>query len=127
MRIIFLLLIALSAARPAHAQDHALVALGTGLLASAIFDVETTFAAFDRSGGEANPIMRPFVNAGRVPTYAMKSVAVAGILWGSHHLRSRGRWWWFVPGTAVAVAWTVIGFHNLGIDAPPAGQITITF
>ena len=70
--------------------DTKFVIVASSLVASTIFDVEATFAAIKNpaiSVREANPIMRPFVNAGRPATYAFLGGVNTGMVYVSYRMK----------------------------------------
>jgi len=121
MKILCVLLaIALSACATTGEKkvtDGEFLAASGYLVAMTIFDVETTFAAIRNGAHEANPVMKPFVNNGRVATYAF-TLAIDGlILWAAHEMRTsenKGfmKTWWILPGIA-GTAHGVAGGLNL--------------
>lgn len=88
--------------------------LFAALQASTIYDMETTFRTLDRcpTCREGNPIMRPFVSAGRPATYAFTTGINLLALHTSLQLRKAHKKWWYVP-SAVAIGIHVFaGIHN---------------
>lgn len=75
-----------------------------------VYDIETTFAAVKNGGYEANPILRPFVESGRSPTYVFASATTAASIYASYKTKRKGYdKWWLIPlinGTIHAAAGT---------------------
>ena len=89
------------------------------LTAATIFDVETTFYRLNHCDAcqEANPIMRPFIERGRLATYAF-SVAVNGVVMVlSRRMYDRGDTWWRVGPLAFTIVHAIAGTLNLCLDA----------
>ena len=80
--------------------------------AATVYDAETTFSGMGEGGRELNPIMRPFVNAGRVPTYAALAALMTGQAAGSKYLKDRGSDWWWAPQALTAIGHLVAGRLN---------------
>lgn len=79
---------------------------------SSVFDAETTFRGLDRGYSEVNPLMRPVVEAGRVPTYLTLGGLGALTSIASNELRKRGTPVWWVPLVAGTLGHTVAGLLN---------------
>jgi len=97
------------------AQDAKFWTASTALQASSIYDIETSFGAFNRGAYEANPIMRPFV-ANRTSAYAVVSGINVGVMFASHRLRhstspTARKLWWVIPVVATS-AHIFAGVHN---------------
>lgn len=72
----------------ARVVDTNFVLVTSSLVTSMIFDVETTFVAIKNPNvREGNPIMRPFVNAGKPATYAFLGGVDAGIVYASYRMK----------------------------------------
>ncbi|TSC91164.1 MAG: hypothetical protein G01um10142_103 [Parcubacteria group bacterium Gr01-1014_2] len=78
----------------------------SSLVASMVFDVETSFAGIKKhpeiNTREGNPVMKLFVNAGRPATYALLSGAEAGLVSISYWMKKSKKpairkIWWAVP------------------------------
>lgn len=86
--------------------DTKFLEVSTFLVASTIFDVETTFAAIKKSGGhEGNPLVRPFIERGRLPTYAVQFGLDAVFLFIAYEIKKSDnpriqRTWWVLPSIA---------------------------
>lgn len=92
------------------------------LTAATIFDVETTFYRLDHCDAcqEANPIMQPFIERGRLATYAF-SLAVNGVVMVlSRRMYDRGDSWWRVGPLAFTIVHAIAGALNLYLD--PHGE-----
>jgi hypothetical protein len=86
------------------------------LAGASAWDVETTFRATRNcpagSCEEANPAMRPFINAGRPATYAVQGGRNAVIMYFSHRLKkSRWRGWWLPAVVGIGIH-AAVGVHN---------------
>lgn len=82
-----------------------------------IYDVETTFDCRGVTCHEANPFMRPFVNRGRVETYAAQGVLEFGFVYLSHRFRTSEnphyrRLWW-LPLAPALFGHGILGTWNL--------------
>lgn len=90
--------------------DAKFVLITSSLVASTVFDVETTFAAIKNPairGREGNPIMRPFINAGRPATYAFLGGVDTGLVYISYRMKkstnpATRKLWWIVPVVSTA-------------------------
>ena len=88
--------------------DTKFVLITSSLVVSTVFDVETTFAAIKNPNvREDNPIMRPFVNAGRPATYAFLGGVDTGIVYVSYRMKKSTnptvrKIWWVIPIVATA-------------------------
>jgi len=80
--------------------DTNFILISTYLIATTIFDVETTFVAIRNGAHEANPIMKPFIKNGRVATYGMQ-MGINTIIIGTAYLMKKDpKWnkaWWIIP------------------------------
>lgn len=83
------------------------------LVASTIFDGETTFAAIHNGAHEANGAVAPFVKMGRPAFYAMELGVDAGVLYFAYVAKRDGNKWWYVAPLILAVAHTAAGAWNL--------------
>jgi hypothetical protein len=83
------------------AIDREFIFVSVQLVASTIFDVETTFRALERPGTrELNPAMRPLVSRGRPATYIFGVGVDAGVIYLSYHMKRNPHWrklWWIIP------------------------------
>ena len=88
--------------------DTKFVLISSSLVASTVFDLETTFAAIKNPQvREGNPVMRPFVNAGRPATYAFLGGVDAGVVYLSYRMKKSPnpavrKLWWVVPVAMIA-------------------------
>ena len=104
---------------PPRATDRPYWVMYGWLTAATIFDVETTFYRLDHCDNcqEANPIMRPFIERGRLATYAF-SLAVNGVVMVlSRRMYDRGDSWWRVGPLAFTIVHAIAGTLNLYLDA----------
>lgn len=86
-------------------------------IGSTILDVESTFYALDKckTCREGNPIMRPFIEAGRPWSYAFFAVTDAGYVYCSYYFKKHDKYaWWLIPITGT-VFHTVVGVRNIKI------------
>ncbi len=111
--LMLLVLFVLSLATPVRADTELYVADGL-MIASAVYDTETFLHARKHPGirvYEGNPVLKPFMERGRVPAYlAMAAVTAGEILithklhkefkHGSHHKRF-GQGWAIFPGVVI--------------------------
>ncbi len=92
--------------------------VNTFLIGSTIYDMESTYFALDKCGNgcrERNPLMRPFVKAGRPALYAIQGSLDAGIIYASYKLKKEDKkLWWLLP-VVVTAAHSVAGTHNVRI------------
>jgi hypothetical protein len=81
-------------------QKIAFAALSTTLAVTSAADISTTFSTLDRcrTCGEANPVMRMFVQRGRHATYGAMAMIDLGTLWLSWRLAQ-------TPGTLSQYRW----------------------
>ena len=102
--IIFAILLGYGIARAEEKKivDTNFVLVSTYLVATTIFDIETTFSAIRNGVHEANPIMRPFIKRGRGATYGMQ-MGINAIVIGTSYLMKKSdnpAWnkkWWIIP------------------------------
>jgi len=97
--------------------DTKFIVVTSSLATSTIFDTETTFVAIKNPGvREANPVMRPFVNAGRPATYAFLGGVDTGIVYFSYRMKKSTnptirKLWWVLPVVATASHGFAGGFN----------------
>lgn len=88
--------------------DSKFYAVSGFLVGATAFDVWTTFRGVHNGAREANPLMRPFVEAGVPAMVAFQAGLDGGILYWSYRLKKdHERYWWLLPvviGTSHAVA-----------------------
>ena len=83
--------------------DAKFILVSSSLVASTVFDVETTFANLKKPGVyEGNPPMRSVVNAGRPATYAFAGGVNTGIIYVSYRIKKSKnpnirKLWWLIP------------------------------
>lgn len=100
--------------------DKNFLIVTSSLAVFTVFDVETTFAATGNPKvyvREGNPVMRPFINAGRPATYAFLGGVNAGIVYISYRMRKSAnpivrKLWWVGPIAATA-SHAIAGGFNL--------------
>lgn len=86
------------------------------MIGSTVYDSETTYYTLDRCGNnckEGNPLMRPFVNAGRPWLYAVQGSIDAGVIYTSYQMKKKGHKFWYILPVALTVAHSAAGTHNL--------------
>jgi len=97
--------------------DTPFLVVSVFLVASTIYDIETTFAGIRNGAHEANPIMRPFVKSGRPATYAFAFGMDALAIGASYFIKKSGnkdmqKTWWLIP-SFMATSHVVCGTLNL--------------
>jgi hypothetical protein len=80
----------------ARKRDMALPLMLAALAGSSLFDAESTFRGIKEGRlQEANPLMRPLVKAGRIPTYAALMAANVGLgLLAKKARKDKVSGWW---------------------------------
>lgn len=93
------------------------IALFTLLQASTIYDFETTFRPLKGcpTCREGNPILRPFVKAGRPATYAFGTGVNILLFTATHQLRKSHKKWWYVPIVVHSAIHVWAGMHNQSV------------
>lgn len=108
---------------PVKAQDVAdnkFWAVNSALIGATIYDVESTYFTLDRCKTcyELNPVMRPFVEAGRPSLYAVQGLIDAGVIFASYKMKKQDskfrKVWWVMP-VAVTAGHLVAGTVNMKI------------
>jgi len=91
--------------------------VNTIMIGSTIYDVESTYFALNRCENcyEANPLMKPFVEAGRPALYIVQGAIDVGIIYASYKMKKKGHKLWYVLPAIVTVAHTIAGTHNIRI------------
>lgn len=85
-----------------------------------IYDIESTYLALDRCETcyEFNPIMRPFVEAGKPQLYAIQGLIDAGVIFASYEMKKQDgkfkKMWWVLP-VAITATHLVAGTINMRI------------
>ena len=100
--------------------DGKLLTLISLSYAAAVYDTQTTFAAFERCRGgcfEANPLMRPFV-AHRSSAYAYSMGLTSLSVYGTYRLKKSGSRLWWVPIVATTALHITAGIHNQKVNSP---------
>jgi hypothetical protein len=99
----------------AQTVDKKFVISSAFLVASSIYDNESTFHALKNcpTCREANPIMAPFVKRGRLTTYAVTAAVDTALIYWSYKLKQRhSKLWWIVPAE-VSVGHTIAATFNM--------------
>lgn len=113
-----ILLLAVTGAKADETIDRPFILVSGALIASTIFDAETTYAGYkDPNVHEANPIARPFVEAGRPALYAFEFASDAAILYVAYRMKKSDspalrKGWWIIP-VVVTVGHVAAGGANL--------------
>jgi len=87
------------------------------MIGSTIYDVESTYFALDRCKRcrESNPLIRPFIKAGRPAIYTVQGSIDVGAVYLDHKLKKKGnKLWWLLP-VVLTVSHTAAGTHNVRI------------
>jgi hypothetical protein len=103
--------------------DKKFVAVTGALISATIVDIEGTFAVRnslknnpDYYFHERNPLLRPFVNAGRPATYAILGGMDAGVLALSYKMKKSAnptiRRLWLLPPVMLAIGHAFAGASN---------------
>lgn len=89
--------------------------LNSLMIGSTIYDVESTYFIMGRCENcrEANPLMRPFVEAGRPWLYTVQGSVDAGVICASYQMKKKNHKLWYVLPIALTVAHTFAGTHNI--------------
>lgn len=88
------------------------------LIGATVYDIESTYLALDRCETcyELNPIMRPFVEAGKPQLYAVQGLIDAGVIYVSYKMKKQDsklkKMWWLLP-VAVTAGHLVAGTNNM--------------
>ncbi len=106
MRYIALVFVLLAINTEAGTIDKKFLLVNGFYIGSAILDVESTFYSLDRCSNcvEGNPVVAPFVNKGKLTTYAFYGAVTTGVIYGSYILKKRRFKYWWTPiilGTVV--------------------------
>jgi len=98
--------------------DKKFWSLAAGLTAATTYDIETTYACINTGKcRESNPLMRPFIEAGRPASYGFAMGINTGIMYAAHRLRNSNnpsvkKLWWLIPVVAIGLHGTA-GSLNL--------------
>ena len=100
-----------------HCQtvDKKFILSSAMLVASSVYDNETTFHALGNCQGckEGNPVLRPFVSRGRLVTYAFTSAVDTALIYWSYRLKQKGsHLWWLLPAE-ISVGHGIAGTFNM--------------
>jgi hypothetical protein len=84
------------------------------LTLTTVYDVESTFRFLEKcmECTERNPIVKPFVDRGRLATYAFSAAVNAIVLYVARRMYMRGHDWWYVFPTAVSAVHGTAGSWN---------------
>jgi len=102
-------------ALPPHSKRRPVWRLAAWLTAATIYDVESTFYRLKRCDEcvEANALLRPFIDRGRLATYAFSAAVNAAILVIAKRAFDGGDPWWDLFGLTVSVVHAGAGTWNL--------------
>ena len=97
--------------------DKKFYALMIGLQASTVLDIESSYYVLNNcprgfTCREGNPVLRPFVNAGRPAVYAFTTGTNALAILSSYKLRKKGSRFWWVPMTVYTGIHTFCAVRN---------------
>ena len=100
-----------------HCQtvDKKFVIASSLVVATSIYDVESTFHALDGCSTckEGNPLMRPFVKRGRFVTYAFTAVVDTALIYTSYRMKKSGnKFWWLIPAE-ISIGRGVVATFNM--------------
>ncbi|TSC90538.1 MAG: hypothetical protein G01um10142_404 [Parcubacteria group bacterium Gr01-1014_2] len=97
--------------------DKKLWTVGSLLIGSTIYDVESTYFAFDKCVAcyEKNPRMRPFVKAGKPWLYAVQGSIDAGVIYASYKMKDKDHKLWYLLPVALTVVHISAGMHNIRV------------
>ena len=96
------------------ALDGKFLSLSAGVIGSTLFDTETTFRGLTKcSCYEANPVLSPFISAGRPAAYAFETGMDGVALFSAFKLRKMHSKVWWLPATAVVGMHIWLGSRNL--------------
>jgi hypothetical protein len=111
--LILLILVSLTLFLPGPRADEKIIdgkflSVSAYLIATTLFDVETTFAAIHNGACEANPILKPFVKSGRPATYGFELGADALFLFIAYEMKASknsnlNKAWFILPMVAGTV------------------------
>ena len=96
-RFLFIFLCLFLIPKAVHAQnvaDNKFWIVNGVLIGTTVYDIESTYFALDRCETcyELNPIMRPFVEAGKPQLYAIQGSIDAGIIYVSYKMKKQEEW-----------------------------------
>jgi hypothetical protein len=97
--------------------DWKFIGLTAGLSGSTTLDIESTYGALRRCGGncyEANPAAR-FIYAGRPVSYGIYSGLTGTAALATYKLREKGFRWWWVPILVNAGIHSACAVHNFRV------------
>lgn len=101
------------ATKRTHGVSPIEIALFGALGASTAADMATTFHGIKKGSlVEANPVMRPFVKAGPLPTGLVQGAIGLGVSALSRHLKKKKIPAWWVPVVAHTVGHSLAAVHN---------------
>ena len=97
--------------------DKKFYALMLGLQASTMLDLESSYYVLNNcprgfTCHESNPLLRPFVSAGRPAAYAFTTGTNALAVLSSYKLRKKGSRFWWVPMTVYTGIHTFAAVKN---------------
>lgn len=117
LALVFLLVTGIAEAQDQKTADKKFWAVGTFLVGSTIYDVESTYYALDKcpTCRERNPFMRPFVKAGKPWLYTVQGSIDAGVIYASYKTKKQAKkLWWLLPVVMTATH-SIAGTNNIRI------------
>src|SRR3989338_7172205 len=118
--IFFCLFLIPTAVKAQNIADKKFLIINSVMVGTTVYDIESTYLVLDRCQTcyELNPIMRPFVEAGRPQLYAIQGLIDAGVIYTSYQMKKLdGKFkkiWWILP-VAVTAGHIVAGTGNMRI------------
>jgi hypothetical protein len=106
---------------PARVMDRKFWAVASALNTAMVFDTKSTFDVSKTcpNCGEANPLVRPFVRRGPVPTYIAGELFDAGVMTVAAKMKGSERTWarrtWWVMPIALVTGHTIAYRHNVNL------------
>jgi len=118
--IFFCLFLIPTAVKAQNIADKKFLIINSVMVGTTVYDIESTYLVLDRCETcyELNPIMRPFVEAGRPQLYVIQGLIDAGIIYTSYKMKKQDskfkKIWWVLP-VSVIVVHLVVGTSNMRI------------
>lgn len=106
-------------AAPARGEDRKFWLLTSAVVGGMVADTHSTFSAIkhDCHGmlpcsqwpvGELNPLTAPIIKRGPLVTYPLALGFDGGVMWLSHHLREKHKWYWWVGPVVLGTVHTTL-------------------